>query len=214
MISYCVTVYNEKEYLKVLLDKLSHVRNSDEEIVVLQTYRNPEEIDTDLYIDIQNLISAYTNIVYDTYHFQNDFASLKNTMGALASKEYIFNLDADEDYPFESFQKIRNLLKEFNNIDLFYLPRINTVKGITPQDINKYSWKLNPLGWINWPDYQPRIYKNKASIQWVGIVHEHLEGFSSRILIDANEELAIIHNKEISRQRAQNTFYSQMLTKE
>ena len=37
------------------------------------------------------------------------------------------------------------------------------------------GWNVNDKGWVNWPDYQWRIWKNKPKIKWKNKVHEVLE---------------------------------------
>jgi hypothetical protein len=127
-------------------------------------------------------------------------------MNNQASQSYIFNFDADEEMPIHIIEELSKHILE-NDIDLYYLPRINIVEGLTEQDIKNWSWKINEKGWINWPDYQPRIYKNNGQIHWVGSVHEHLEGFKSSAAINDDGKIAILHKKNIDKQRLQNAFY-------
>jgi len=49
-------------------------------------------------------------------------------------------------------------------VDLYYVPRVNTVSRITSEHIEKWGWSQNQSGWINFPDYQSRIYKKNARI--------------------------------------------------
>jgi hypothetical protein len=55
---------------------------------------------------------------------------------------------------------------------MILVPRINTVKGITIEDITKWKWNVDNDGHINWPDYQFRICRNIPEIKWEGKVHE------------------------------------------
>ncbi len=57
------------------------------------------------------------------------------------------------------------------------MPRINTVEGLTQEHIHKWGWRVNNKGWVNFPDYQWRIYKNNGKIKWKNKVHEVLEGY-------------------------------------
>ena len=70
--------------------------------------------------------------------------------------------------------------------------------------------KKNENGWINFPDYQWRIYRNYRSIQWINKVHERLVGFKAITCLPANERFALNHKKTISRQVKQNLFYEQL----
>jgi len=204
-ISYTVTVYNELEELKRLLPLLEQVRTDlNDEIIIVHTFREEKEKLTD--IDVQ--IREYAYPIADSYvryHFDNKFAEMKNFTNSLATKDYIINLDADE---FASVETI-NIWREAINADndLYHLPRVNTVKDYTLDDVKKYNWQINTNGWINWPDYQPRIYKNNGKIKWIGNVHEQLTGFENAAALPANPQYAIIHHKAIEKQRSQNTLY-------
>ena len=214
MISYCVTVYNETTEIEVLLTKLTKVLQPDEEIVVIQTYQDINDQKEKFYKEIKSIIDSYKNIVYHTYHFQNDFANLKNYMNGFATKEYIFNLDADEDYPENAFVLLRNMIKNNPQYDLFSIPRINIVEDLTLSDIKKYEWHVDSNGFVNWPDYQPRLYKNDKDIKWSGTVHENISGATNRVTVQPDKNIAIIHYKHIDRQRKQNELYDKIQKKD
>ena len=57
--------------------------------------------------------------------------------------------------------------EENNEIDVFLVPRVNTVSNITPEHIQKWGWKVNDEGWVNWPDMQWRLWKNKPEIKLI-----------------------------------------------
>jgi glycosyltransferase involved in cell wall biosynthesis len=205
LISYCITVYNEAQELARLIASIRPAISNSDEIVIVQTHKNEEEKDSEFYQTVKDISQRHAT-KYGSFHFENNFADLKNYMNSLASGQYIINLDADETMMPFALEKLRPTVLE-NDIDLYYLPRINIVEGITQEDIQKWSWKINERGWINWPDYQPRIYKNNGSIKWVSKVHEHLEGFQTHAMIEADGKIAIIHKKTIEKQRQQNNFY-------
>lgn len=210
MISYCISVYNEKEEISRLLDILTNAKTKNEEIVVLQTYRDQSEKESILYQDIKSIILQFNIDIHDEFHFENKFSNMKNYLNSLATKEYIFNFDADELIPHSALEKYRKIIQENQNIDLYYIPRINTVEGLTEDDIKSWSWKINEFGWVNWPDYQPRIYKNISNIKWTGDVHEYINGHSKAAYIPMEPSVAIIHNKNIHKQRKQNQLYSEI----
>jgi glycosyltransferase involved in cell wall biosynthesis len=208
MISYCVTVYNETKEIIKLITLLNGAKKDNDELVIIQTYRDESEKETDNYKLIEEICQRYSN-KYSTFHFKNNFAELKNYMTSQASQPYIFNFDADEEMHLDAIQALRKEIA-CNDIDLYYLPRINIVDGLTEEDIKKWSWNVNERGWVNWPDYQPRIYKNNGEIQWMGPVHEHLVGFKSSAVISDDGKVAILHKKHIDKQRLQNTLYDQI----
>lgn len=209
MISFTISVYNEYIELQNLLEIVKSAQTPQDEIVILHTYKNEDEKTSDLFQQIERLSKKYAN-TYKNFHFQNRFAEMKNSLNSLATKEYIFNFDADEFASLDTINLWKNIVNNNDN-DLYYVPRINTVSNYTLEDIKKYGWNINQKGWINWPDYQPRIYQNNGKIKWVGDVHEYLEGFVNRTVLPQDPRLAIIHSKDIERQREQNEFYENIL---
>ena len=65
--------------------------------------------------------------------------------------------------------------------------------------------------WVNWPDYQWRIWKNKPEIKWKNKVHEVLEGHKKYAPLPAMEDLCLYHHKTIEKQEKQNNFYEKLL---
>jgi glycosyltransferase involved in cell wall biosynthesis len=210
MIAYCITVYNELEEISRLLSILESVKEPNDEIVIIHTYRDEFEKLSNNYEQIQAICRQHSSDYYN-FHFQNNFANLKNYMTSKVSSDqkYIFNFDADETMKPEMLKELRNLLTT-EDIDLLYLPRINIVDGLTEEDIQKWKWTIDENGWINWPDYQPRIYKNNGSIKWTSKVHERLEGFKNYGIIEPDSKIAIMHKKHIDKQRMQNALYDQI----
>ena len=202
-ISYTVTVYNELEELKTLLPLLQTAKTNNDEIIVVHTFKTEEEKNTDIDKAITDVCRNVD--VYKRYNFDNKFAEMKNFVNSIATKEYIINFDADE---FASPETINYWkLAITPQYDLYHIPRVNTVSGYTIEDINDYKWQINQNGWINWPDYQPRLYKNHCDIKWTGNVHEQLVNFKQQIALPADPRYAIIHHKDIERQRRQNALY-------
>jgi hypothetical protein len=83
-----------------------------------------------------------------------------------------------------------------------------TVEGLTSEHIAKWKWHVNENGWVNWPDYQWRIYKNTPDIKWKNKVHEVIEGYKTMAQLPAYEDLALYHPKTIQRQEKQNSYYN------
>ena len=105
------------------------------------------------------------------------------------------------------FETLPFILKANPEVDLYYVPRINTVSGITQEHIQKWGWKYENER-VNWPDYQSRIYRNTPDINWKNAVHEVIEGHKQFTLLPAVDELALIHHKSIEKQEKQNNFYN------
>ena len=73
--------------------------------------------------------------------------------------------------------------------------------------MSMWGWNANDRGWINFPDYQMRLYKNEKHIKWTKPVHEQLVGFKQYGKLPANEEFCLWHPKDIKRQEIQNSLY-------
>jgi hypothetical protein len=152
-------------------------------------------------------LSSNNHIILSEQNFNGDFARWKNMLNNSCSGDYIFQIDADE-MPTEYMMEIIPQIIESNPVDLIRVPRINTVEGLTDEHIQKWGWNVNDKGWVNYPDYQWRIYKNDPRIQWHGEVHEKIIGHSTFAHLPMEEfELALRHDKTITKQEKQNNYY-------
>lgn len=200
-ISYAITACNEHVELDRLLNQLTeHIRSEDEIVVQMDITATDE---------VKDVVNKYKLMNY--FHpLNNDFATFKNNLSSLCIKEFIFQIDADE-YPHPHLLALLPEILDYNyNVDIFLTPRINTVEGITEQHIQQWGWNLNDKGWINFPDYQWRIWRNNKKIQWVNKVHERLTGFDHYSALPQSEEYCLFHPKDIKRQEKQNDYYNKI----
>ena len=87
----------------------------------------------------------------------------------------------------------------------------NIVKGLEQNDIIQWHWQVNSQGWVNWPDPQHRIFRNKPEVKWVNKVHEVIVGWKTYAELPSEDDsYALYHIKDIDRQRKQNEFYSKI----
>jgi hypothetical protein len=149
----------------------------------------------------------HQNINIISFPLNKDFASFKNNLKNHANGIFIFQLDADEIPSEFLIENMHDLIEANLDIDLFFVPRVNTVEGLTDEHIKKWGWQLNPNGWINWPDLQTRIYRRTSEIEWDGKVHERIKGYNTLTILPLQEEYAIYHPKGIERQEKQNELY-------
>jgi hypothetical protein len=84
------------------------------------------------------------------------------------------------------------------------------VNGLTNEHIKKWGWQVSEKGWVNFPDYQSRVFKNEESILWSGKVHEIIQGAKTYSHLPPHEELSLYHEKEIERQEKQNNLYGEI----
>lgn len=201
-ITYGITVNDEAEEVKKLLDVLIPLIDTADEIIVLQDVTKENAT-------VTKLLKSYgEKIIRITSRLDGDFSSFKNNLISQATKHYLFQIDADE-YPQKKL--IENLkfflLKNFY-CDCFIVPRINVVKGITDSDIKNWNWNVNEKGYVNFPDYQNRVFKLGKNIRWKNKIHEVLVNYKKvKKLPSYNEDYCLVHVKDIDRQRNQNAFY-------
>ena len=203
-ISYAITVCNELEEIKRLLDFLIQYKREIDEIVVLFDDSNSTK-------EMETLLHSYRNNKHITLHidyFDGHFANWKNKLNSFCSGDYIFQIDADEIPHTSLMQNLPTLLEENQLIDIIRVPRVNTVEGLTEEHIQRWGWNVNEKGWVNWADWQMRIYKNASQIKWVNKVHEVLDGFKTHGMLPVEEEWALYHPKTIERQEKQNNYYN------
>lgn len=208
MITYTVTACNEDRELDKLLYTLSKNITDDDEIVI--------QLDSEKSTDaVRKVCSIYAEkipfIKIIEFPLNRDFSSFKNNLVNHCSKEWIFNIDADEIPAQNLFSIIHDVLSANQNIEMFWVPRWNVVEGITEDHIRRWNWRYDEFGRINWPDWQTRIYKNKKSIKWENKVHERLVGYETYTFLPDEKEWCLFHNKTIDRQEKQNNLYNSMV---
>jgi len=204
-ISYSILCHNEDETLEKLIQTLIEYKQPQDEIVVLDDYSDNEKTKT-----ILDYYSSTCDIKLDSRNLAGDFATQKNYLKNMCSGDYSFNLDADEMISHWFMKEIHQIL-EGNEVDLIYTPRINTVKGITEQHVRAWGWVLNEKGWINYPDWQGRIFRNRPNIRWERPVHEMITGFQTYAHLPMEQKYSIVHPKTIDKQMKQNQKYSEII---
>ena len=203
-VSYAVTVCDEFIEIQRLLNHLLEYKKPQDEIVVLVDLSKNEP--TSELLGYLHKLSSSNNIKLVEDKFNNDFASWKNQLTQACTGDFIFQIDADEYLPEEFIDLLHQILEANPEVDLYYVPRINTVSGLTEEHIQKWGWRVQN-GRINYPDYQTRIYRNNSEVKWRNKVHEVIEGYKRFTVLPAVDELALIHPKTIERQEKQNAYY-------
>jgi len=204
-ISYAITVKDELIELDKLLFRLQKSKRDTDEIVIVYDGINGS-IQVEQYLKAQTVSSSPFR--WHSFEFKNNFSELKNYITQLCTGDYIFQIDADE-FPNEYLVSVLPTILESNpETEVYLTPRVNTVEGLTEQHIQKWGWRVDENGWINFPDYQWRIWKNKPEIKWINKVHERLEGFKTYVALPPQEEFSLYHPKDIERQEKQNNYYN------
>ena len=206
-ISYGITVHNEADELNRLLEILIHKTDKEDEIVICVDGEDEK---------VQEVITSWvqqyghedmkTIKVYQR-KLDGDFASQKNSVIENSTGDYIFHIDADE-YPHETLLgQLKQIIEMNDGVDLIWIPRVNTVEGMTQEHIQKWGWRISEKGWVNYPDYQARVFRNHKDIRWTRPLHEYITGSKTYAHLPPHEELSLYHPKTIQKQEEQNMFY-------
>jgi hypothetical protein len=213
-ISYAITACNEYIELERLLRFLKENIREEDEVVIQLDYNHSNSVleVCNLFTGFnhkQDLVNTIKNSQFYAFSLDNNFAQFKNQLSRFVTGNYIFQIDADE-VPHKNLIKNLPAILEANpDNEVYLVPRINIVDGITLEHIEKWKWNVDPIsGWVNFPDWQWRIYKNDSKIRWINKVHERLTGFKSYAPLPAEEDYCLYHIKNIQRQEKQNEFYN------
>lgn len=204
LISYAVTVSDEIEEIKRLLPfLLEHKRAEDRLVVLFDNVKGTQEVKDYLlhYVTLENKIPFYAG------EFEGHFADWKNKLTSYCSGTHIFQIDADELPDLHLIRVLPKLLELNKNVDVFLVPRENTVEGLTEEHVRKWGWNVDKDGRVNWPDFQWRIYRNREEVKWVNTVHERLEGYDKYSYLPPEPRFSLLHAKDIARQERQNEYY-------
>ena len=203
-VTYAITVCNELVEITNLINFLHPRLKKDDEILVQYDSESATSQVKD-YLTI--LTQLHNNVRVIEFPLNNDFASFKNNLKNNANGIFIFQIDADEMPTEYIVDNLQDFLEANKEVDLFFVPRINTVSGLTDAHIKKWKWKVDENGWINFPDYQTRIYRRTTEIEWQGKVHERIIGYNTLSVLPQEEEFCLYHHKQIERQEKQNDYY-------
>ena len=201
-ISYAILTHNEGEYIETLLSFLTTNKRAEDEIVVVDDFSDDELT--------KSTLDKYKDQITLQYRVFDGDATQKNYLNSLCTKDYILQLDADELVSSDFLSMLPDLLELNDTVDLFIMPRINTVEGLTQEYINRWRWNVNEKGWVNFPDWQMRLYRNCNWVKWDGLLHSKIEGYKTFINLPQDELFCILHPKQLDRQVAQNNLYDKI----
>ena len=204
-ISYSILTHNETDSLLKLIEFIVKYKDEEDEIVILDDYSDNEKTK-----EILDTMCSIYEITFEQRHLYKDYGGQKNHLTRMCKGQYIVNIDADELPNKRLIKNIKSILEANPTIDLYWVPRVNTVKGLTQEHIQKWGWQVNEQGWVNWPDYQGRIWRNRQNIRWEKPVHEVLMGYKEHTFLPQEEDFCFYHHKEIERQEKQNEFYEKI----
>ena len=212
-ISYGITVHKEADELSRLLEILIHKTDQEDEIVICV---DGDDDGVRFVLDSWTAQYGHDDMkVIKVYQrkLNKDFAAQKNSVIENSIGDYIFHIDADE-YPNENLLLNLKTILEVNEVDLIWIPRVNTVEGFTDEDVHRWGWRIDEKGWVNYPDYQARVFRNDENIRWTRPVHEYIDGCKTYAHLPPHEELSLYHPKTKEKQEQQNKFYMDNFSKD
>ena len=213
-ISYLVTCKNETLELLQLIEKLkTHIDfvAPNDEVVILDDFSDNE--------DTKKILAKAKSYGFTVvqHALNKNFAEHKNYGSKRCVGDFVCQIDADE-YLFPNLlNNMHEIINSNPTVELYRVPRVNIVRGATDNDARNWGWHVTKLpefgelpiiNWGNGGDYQSRIYKNSLRIQWHKPLHETIVGASIVAHLPKEVDYAIIHDKTIDRQKAQNEFYN------
>lgn len=139
MISYLITVCNEHLELDILLKSIIK-KYGDEVIIQYDMNRVTSEVlgVIERYVEL----NPYTRVHGES--FNGDFAKYKNIANSLCENDWIFQLDADEYLSKDLAENVTDIIQSNSeSLDLIYIPRVNTVDGITMEHVKKWNWNIS-----------------------------------------------------------------------
>jgi hypothetical protein len=205
-ISYAITVCNEFEEIKRLVEFLLRIKRPKDEIVILYDHKNGSEEIAEWLIKHNKL----PNFQMWRGFFEGHFGEWKNELSDYCNGDYIFQIDADEMPHTNLINYLPTILEANPKNEVFLISRVNTVEGLTEEHIKKWGWNVNSKGWVNFPDAQTRLWKREGRIRWYGKVHERLVNYNTYTNLPEDETFSLIHHKDIKKQEKQNNYYDEL----
>ena len=143
------------------------------------------------------ILKSHKDITLLEKKWQDNFEIQKNFALDATTQEWRLLIDADEQYEHLFWNQLpwHIVQAEVNASNCVSVPRINIVDGLTQEMVEENGWILSHFNWINYPDYQQRLYKR--SCKYVGQTHELIVGDKNPTGIMGQH---IIHRKTLARQ--------------
>ena len=136
-ISYSILTHNETDSLSELIQFLVKHKDEEDEIVILDDYSDNEKTK-----EILDTMCSIYDITFEQRNLHKDYAGQKNYLTRMCKGSYIINIDADELPNKWLIKNIKTILEANPTIDLYWVPRVNTVEGLTQEHIDKWGWQV------------------------------------------------------------------------
>ena len=162
-ISYAITVCNEHKEIEKLLTFLFEHKRPEDQVVVQMDMDATKEV-----IDICERFEGKPMSEYSLIQFElnKNFAEYKNNLNKHCDGNWIFQIDADEIPNEYLIEALPFILEANDDTEAFWVPRVNTVAGITDEHITKWGWNVTclPDALLSWQPsrMQPHLLRSSA----------------------------------------------------
>lgn len=191
-LTYTIQVCNESRELYSLLNFLSKTIDDEDDVnVVVDSNRITDRVESVLE-HFKERITVFKR-PFDNFYLNSEFHADK------ATGDYTFLIDADEMPQELLIKNIKNIIKE-SGAEIIAVPRINIDPGYTEEFLKRRNYRINDVGWINWPDFQTRIFKKCDHIKWTNTMHTKLYGTNKAVALKPEPKLAMWHIKSIEKE--------------
>lgn len=187
--SVCMITYNDEECVRDTMENVTPYVTDDFVIT--------DGGSTDKTISIIEEYDIWSTVLLHR-KWADNFEIQKNNSLEAANQEWRIWIDADETYEPIFWNQLCWYIRDADNrdVDCINVPRINTVDGMTPEFAEKQAWNLSYFNWVNYPDYQQRVFKSHC--KFAGRTHERI--------INVKKDAAIVgvhclHPKTMERQK-------------
>lgn len=227
-VSYLITCRNESGTLQRLLEKVTQTIAPSDEVVILQDSTDKIDVESETWKVLLPYIRTQTKttdsefsrdtLKYLTNDLDKNFGAHKNFGVEKCSGDFIFQIDGDEMPPdYLLGENLHALLEANPTIEAYAIPRINAWIGLTAEHAKQWGWPLDHSPTYNrvraaWPDYQWRLFKRDPRIRFKNRLHERIDGFKEYVILPAEEDFALYHDKTIETQIATNERYNRDFT--
>ena len=145
------------------------------------------------------ILESYSGIKLLHKKWEDDFEVQKNFALDNCNQDWRILIDADEEYEHILWNQLPWYIQTalWESVDCISVPRINIVDDITQEMVDRQGWVMSHFNWINYPDYQQRIYRKNC--RYAGRTHERIiNSEKSSALVGQH----ILHRKSKERQLA------------
>ena len=144
-ISYAICVKDEFVEVQKLVNFLRKNKRTQDEIVILYDSKNGT-------LEVENYLKSHSAdgaFQLQKGKFNNHFAEWKNKLAQYCKGDYIFSIDADELPHKTLIDNLPTILESNPNNEVYLVPRINTVTGISKRHIEQWGWRVDKIESLN-----------------------------------------------------------------